>query len=388
MKVAIIGQGYVGLPLAKAASSVGHEVIGFDIDSNLVNKLLLSEKKTKNYRPTQYEADIAGCDIYIIAVPTPLDELSKPDISFLKSAGELIARVASDGALVVNESTSYPGTLREIVAVTISDLNKSKLLYASAPERIDPANPIWNIKNTPRIVAGLTNEATKAALDFYTSFCDMVYEVSSPEVAEAAKLFENTFRQVNIALANEFAQMAEKFGISANEVISASATKSFGFMKFTPGLGVGGHCIPIDPVYLEQKAESLGAPTMFIKQASLINKQMPRYVISRLKKIVGEPLEGKKICIVGLSYKKDVTDIRQSPSIELWKELENQGCQVSFHDDLVGSFNSINSSNLSEHFFDLAVIAVRHSDLDINALIKSAKVLFDCTGSIEGISTF
>ena len=319
MKVAIIGQGYVGLPLAKVASSVGHEVIGFDIDLYLVNKLLLSEKNTKNYRPTQNEADIASCDIYIIAVPTPLDELSKPDISFLKSAGELIARVASDGALVINESTSYPGTLREMVAVTISDLNKSKLLYASAPERIDPANPSWNIKNTPRIVAGLTTEATKAALDFYTSFCDMVYEVSSPEVAEAAKLFENTFRQVNIALANEFAQMAEKFGISANEVISASATKPFGFMKFTPGLGVGGHCIPIDPVYLEQKAESLGAPTTFIKQASLINKQMPRYVISRLKKIVGEPLEGKKVCIVGLSYKKDVADIRQSPSIDLWK---------------------------------------------------------------------
>jgi len=388
MKVAIIGQGYVGLPLAKAASSVGHEVIGFDIDSNLVNKLLLSEKNTKNYRPTQNEADIATCDIYIIAVPTPLDELSKPDISFLKSAGELIARVASNGALVINESTSFPGTLREIVAVTISDLNKCKLLYASAPERIDPANPRWNIKNTPRIVAGLTNDATKAALDFYTSFCDIVYEVSSPEVAEAAKLFENTFRQVNIALANEFAQMAEKFGISANEVISASATKPFGFMKFTPGLGVGGHCIPIDPVYLEQKAESLGAPTTFIKQASLINKQMPRYVISRLKKIVGEPLEGKKVCIVGLSYKKDVTDIRQSPSLELWKELENQGCQVSFHDYLVGSFNGINSSNLSEHFFDLVVIAVRHSDLDINALVKSAKVLFDCTGSIEGIPTF
>ena len=388
MKVAIIGQGYVGLPLAKVASSVGHEVIGFDIDLYLVNKLLLSEKNTKNYRPTQNEADIASCDIYIIAVPTPLDELSKPDISFLKSAGELIARVASDGALVINESTSYPGTLRDLVAVTIGDLNKSKLLYASAPERIDPANPSWNIKNTPRIVAGLTTEATKAALDFYTSFCDMVYEVSSPEVAEAAKLFENTFRQVNIALANEFAQMAEKFGISANEVISASATKPFGFMKFTPGLGVGGHCIPIDPVYLEQKAESLGAPTTFIKQASLINKQMPRYVISRLKKIVGEPLEGKKVCIVGLSYKKDVIDIRQSPSIDLWKELENQGCQVSFHDDLVGSFNGINSSNLSEHFFDLVVIAVGHSDLDINALMKCARVLFDCTGSIEGIPTF
>jgi UDP-N-acetyl-D-glucosamine dehydrogenase len=269
----------------------------------------------------------------------------------------------------------------------VSSSNKFKLLFASAPERIDPANTQWSIKNTPRVVAGLNNEATKAAIDFYSSFCDEVYAVSSPEVAEAAKLFENTFRQVNIALANEFAQIAEKFGISANEVISASATKPFGFMKFTPGLGVGGHCIPIDPVYLEEKAQLLGAPTTFIKQATSVNQEMPRYVLSRLNKIAGGQLSGKKVCIVGLSYKKDVADIRQSPSLELWKELKDQGCQVSFHDELVKSYDGTGSVKLSEGGFDLAVVAVRHSDLSIEELKKCAKLLFDCTGTIEGIPT-
>jgi len=387
MKVAVIGQGYVGLPLAKAASSAGHEVIGFDNDPNVINRLMVNEKNTINYRPTLLQSDINLCNIYIIAVPTPLTFSNKPDLSYLKSAAELIGTVAGEGALIINESTSYPGTLREIVEVTISNSNKSKLLYASAPERIDPANTKWDIKNTPRVVAGLNSEATKAALDFYRSFCDEVYAVSSPEVAEASKLFENTFRQVNIALANEFAQIAEKFGISANEIISASATKPFGFMKFTPGLGVGGHCIPIDPVYLEEKAQLLGAPTTFIKQATIINQQMPHYVLSRLKKITGDHLDGKKVCIVGLSYKKDVTDIRQSPSIELWKELEKQGCQVSFHDKLVESYNGTESVKLSENSFDLAVVAVRHSDLNIDELKKCARFLFDCTGTIEGILT-
>jgi len=387
MKVAVIGQGYVGLPLAKAASSAGHEVIGFDNDPNVIDRLMVNEKNTINYRPTLLKSDINLCNIYIIAVPTPLTTSNKPDLSYLKSAAELIGSVAGEGALIINESTSFPGTLREIVEVTVSSSNKFKLLFASAPERIDPGNTQWSIKNTPRVVAGLNSEATKAALDFYSSFCDEVYAVSSPEVAEAAKLFENTFRQVNIALANEFAQIAEKFGISANEVISASATKTFGFMKFTPGLGVGGHCIPIDPVYLEEKAQLLGAPTTFIKQATSVNQEMPRYVLSRLNKIAGGQLSGKRVCIVGLSYKKDVADIRQSPSLELWKELKDLGCQVSFHDELVKSYNGTESVKLSEGGFDLTVVAVRHSDLSIEELKKCAKLLFDCTGTIEGIPT-
>ena len=387
MKIAVIGQGYVGLPLAKAAANAGHTVIGFDNNEAVIKQLLSSEVTTANYTPTLDSKIITGCDIYIIAVPTPLDSDNKPDLSYLKSAAKQVGEVAKDGALIINESTSYPGTLREVVEATISSINKSKLLYAAAPERIDPANTKWSIKNTPRVIAGLSDEATTATLNFYKSFCDQVVAVSSAEVAEAAKLFENTFRQVNIALVNEFAQIAEKFGISANEVIDAAATKPFGFMKFTPGLGVGGHCIPIDPIYLEQKAESLGATTSFIKQATVVNQQMPLYVVQRLEKILGNNLKGKRICIVGLSYKKDVADLRQSPSIALWKELEGRGSIVSFHDEIVKTFDNVKSIALDKSSFDLAVVGVRHSDLDLEKLKASDTYLFDCTGTIPGVKT-
>ena len=387
MKIAVIGQGYVGLPLAKAAANAGHTVIGFDNNEAVIKQLLSSEVSTANYTPTLDPKTITGCDIYIIAVPTPLDSDNKPDLSYLKSAAKQVGEVAKDGALIINESTSYPGTLREVVEATISSINKSKLLYAAAPERIDPANTKWSIKNTPRVVAGLSDEATTATLNFYKSFCDQVVAVSCAEVAEAAKLFENTFRQVNIALVNEFAQIAEKFGISANEVIDAAATKPFGFMKFTPGLGVGGHCIPIDPIYLEQKAESLGAIASFIKQATAVNQQMPLYVVKRLEKILDNNLKGKRICIIGLSYKKDVADLRQSPSIALWKELEGRGSIVSFHDEIVKTFDNVKSIALDKSSFDLAVVGVRHSDLDLEKLKASATYLFDCTGTISGVET-
>ena len=387
MKIAVIGQGYVGLPLAKAAANAGHTVIGFDNNEAVIKQLLSSELTTANYTPTLDPKTITGCDIYIIAVPTPLDSNNKPDLSYLKSAAKQVGEVAKDGALIINESTSYPGTLREVVEATISSINKSKLLYAAAPERIDPANTNWSIKNTPRVIAGLSDEATTATLNFYKSFCDQVVAVSSAEVAEAAKLFENTFRQVNIALVNEFAQIAEKFGISANEVIDAAATKPFGFMKFTPGLGVGGHCIPIDPIYLEQKAESLGATASFIKQATAVNQKMPLYVVQRLEKILGNNLKGKRICIIGLSYKKDVADLRQSPSIALWKELEGRGSVVSFHDEIVKTFDNVKSIALEKSSFDLAVVGVRHSDLDLEKLKASATYLFDCTGTIPGVKT-
>ena len=387
MNITVIGQGYVGLPLAKAAAAVGHKVFGFDNNADVIKKLLSVEADTKNYTPTIDPKAIAACDIYIIAVPTPLDSNNLPDLSYLKSAAKLVGEVAVEGALIINESTSYPGTLREVVGAIISSMNKSKLLYAAAPERIDPANTKWSIKNTPRVVAGLSDEAGKATLNFYKSFCDQVELVSSPEVAEAAKLFENTFRQVNIALVNEFAQIAEKFGISANEIIDAAATKPFGYMKFTPGLGVGGHCIPIDPIYLEQKAESLGATASFIKQATAVNQQMPSYVLERLKKILGNTLMGKKVCIVGLSYKKDVADLRQSPSITLWNLLEKQGCLVSFHDEVVKTYDGKQSVPLGKSAFDLAVVGTRHSSLNIEELNSCATYLFDCTGSIEGLPT-
>ena len=389
MKIAIIGQGYVGLALAKAAVNSGHNVIGFDTNTQVI-KAIKSQMtsgnfiNTSSYLPTDNQVEVKDQEIYIIAVPTPLDKNNLPDISYLNKASELIAASASKGALVINESTSYPGTLREVVITQISRLNEAKFLYAAAPERIDPANTTWGIKNTPRVIAGIDETSTKAAFEFYKSICDQIIVVSSPEVAEAAKLFENTFRQVNIALVNELAQISEKLNISANEVIAAATTKPFGFMPFSPGLGVGGHCIPIDPIYLAQKARSVGATAAFIDQASKVNQQMPLYILGRVKSLLNNELGGKKVCITGLSYKADVSDLRESPSLVLWKELEKQGAKVSFHDEIVKVYEGVKSSSLIANAYDLSVVAIRHSDLDVDSLKKSAPIIFDCTASIEG----
>ena len=383
MKIAIIGQGYVGYALSVAATKAGHSVIGFDTNPKLISEIK-AKSDLSNYLPTNSEADIKDQDAYIIAVPTPLDEKNLPDLSFLINATQLIARSASKGALVINESTSYPGTLREVVITEIEKISKAKFLYAAAPERIDPANTKWSIKNTPRVIAGIDEQSSKAAYEFYKSICDEVILVTSPEVAESAKLFENTFRQVNIALVNELAQITEKLGISANEVIKAAATKPFGFMRFNPSLGVGGHCIPIDPIYLAQKAESVGASAQFIRQANLVNQQMPLYILKRLEGLLGGNISGKKICIVGISYKPDVTDMRQSPSIVLWQELENKGALVSFHDEIVKEFEGNTSMALGPNSFDLVVVAVAHSNLVVEKVIKSAPIIFDCTGTVNG----
>ena len=383
MKIAIIGQGYVGYALSVAASKAGHSVIGFDTNPKLISEIKAKDDLS-NYLPTNSEADIKDQDAYIIAVPTPLDEKNLPDLSFLINATQLIARSATKGSLVINESTSYPGTLREVVITEIEKISKAKFLYAAAPERIDPANTKWSIRNTPRVIAGIDDQSSRAAYEFYKSICDEVILVSSAEVAESAKLFENTFRQVNIALVNELAQITEKLGISANEVIKAASTKPFGFMKFNPSLGVGGHCIPIDPIYLAQKAESVGASAQFIRQANLVNQQMPIYVLKRLEGLLGGDISGKKICIVGISYKPDVTDMRQSPAIVLWQELEKKGALVSFHDELVKEFEGKTSMALAPNSFDLVVVAVAHSNLVLEKVIKSAPIIFDCTGTTNG----
>lgn len=356
MNIAILGQGYVGLALAKAALVAGHNVTGFDTNVKVIEaiKEQITEDKiifNENYLPTNNQTDIKNHDIYIIAVPTPLNKDNLPDISYLNNASRLIAVSAPNGALVINESTSYPGKLlQEIVIPQISKSNKAKFLYAAAPERIDPENSKWSIKNTPRVIAGIDEDSTKAALKFYDSICDEVKVVSSPEVAEAAKLFENTFRQVNIALVNELAQISERLNISASEVIAAASTKPFGFMPFNPGLGVGGHCIPIDPIYLAQKAKSVGATAAFIDQANKINQQMPLYILKRIKSLLNNDLNMKRICIVGLSYKPNVSDLRQSPSLVLWKELDEQGAKVSFHDEIIMDYEGKKSTTYSGCF--------------------------------------
>jgi UDP-N-acetyl-D-glucosamine dehydrogenase len=352
MRVAIIGQGYVGSALGIAAHGAGHEVLGIEIDSARLASLSVP------YRTSNEYAEVSGSRIVVIAVPTPLNARREPDLSFVRSACESLKSVLNSSALVINESTSYPGTLRNVIAPILGDAH----LYASAPERVDPANQKWGIGNTPRLVAGLDDVATKKAVEFYRSFCKEVVEVSSPEVAEAAKLFENTFRQVNIALVNEFAQIASALGISTFETLQAAATKPYGFMSFIPSIGVGGHCIPVDPSYLSHAAREVGVEASFINLANKVNESMPEYVANRIEMASGGSLKGRSVQIAGISYKADVSDTRESPALALMSALRSKGAEVTWCDEVVKSWKNERSTPLSS--VDVGVIATTHTGVD------------------------
>ena len=392
MRVAIIGQGYVGLTIAVSAARAGHEVTGFDVNKDLVSQLnsgvshiegisdsqLKSFLSTNKYTASTDASALNGCDVVVIAVPTPLTEARNPDLSFVHAAVELIQNNVTSPTLVINESTSYPGTLRKEIAGRITGITH---LYASSPERVDPGNNQWGTKNTPRLIGGLTPEAVSKAKEFYSSFCDTVIEVSSPEVAEAAKIFENTFRQVNIALVNEFAQIADALGISGREVLDAAATKPYGFMEFNPGPGVGGHCIPVDPTYLAYVANEVGVPATFIKRANEVNLAMPAYVVKRVIAGAGGSVKGKSVVVVGVSYKANVADTRETPAASIIDLLRQAGATVSWHDPLVGSWRGEESSDLG--VADVAVVVTKHDVVSV-ADIKKSSYVFDCTGSIAG----
>ena len=392
MRVAIIGQGYVGLTIAVGAAGAGHSVVGFDVNDDLVRALnagnshiegissqtLTSLICSKNYHATIDAAALDGAEVIVIAVPTPLNEERNPDLSFVHAAADLIAQHVKSSALIVNESTSYPGTLRKEIAARISGIEH---LYASSPERVDPGNTQWGTKNTPRLIGGLSPAAVAKAKEFYAGFCDTIIEVSSPEVAEAAKIFENTFRQVNIALVNEFAQITDALGISSREVIDAASSKPYGFMAFNPGPGVGGHCIPVDPSYLAHVANEVGVPATFIKRANEVNLAMPAYVVKRVIAGIGGSISGKSVVVVGVSYKSNVADTRETPTAAVVDLLRAQGATVTWHDDLVGSWRGETSASLKG---DIAVVVTRHDGLDLAAL-QSCGYIFDCTGTIAGI---
>jgi UDP-N-acetyl-D-glucosamine dehydrogenase len=392
MRVAIIGQGYVGLTIAVGAAGAGHTVIGFDVNQNLVDQLNSGKSHIEGISDSQiggfissgsFEASadssvLDGSDVIVIAVPTPLDGDRNPDLSYVHAAAELINQQVKSPALIINESTSYPGTLRKEIAARITGVEH---LFASSPERVDPGNTQWGTKNTPRLIGGLTPAAVAKAREFYSTFCDSIIEVSSPEVAEAAKIFENTFRQVNIALVNEFAQISDALGISSREVIEAATTKPYGFMPFNPGPGVGGHCIPVDPSYLAHVANEVGVPATFIKRANEVNLAMPAYVVKRVVAGAGGSISGKSVIVVGVSYKANVADTRETPAATVVDLLRAQGADVVWHDDLVGSWRGESSTALGG--FDIAVVVTKHDGVT-EAGIKASKYVFDCTGSIAG----
>jgi UDP-N-acetyl-D-glucosamine dehydrogenase len=397
VKVSIIGQGYVGLTISVFAAD-HHTVVGFDMNESLVEALnsgkshiegvesanlvrLISDGK---YRATTHAADIAGSDVVVIAVPTPLTRDRKPDLAFVEAACETIGKNLKTPALIINESTSFPGTVRNLIKPLIEKYSSGHVshLYAVSPERVDPGRSNWNQKNTPRLYAGLSPEASKAVHDFYSTFCDELVEVSSPEVAESAKLFENTFRQVNIALVNEFAQIAHALGISVYETLDAAATKPYGFMKFMPSAGVGGHCIPIDPSYLAHTAAQLGVPATFIERANEVNLEMAKYVVDRVKADNGGSLKGKKVQIVGVAYKPNVADVRETPAEPVFEELKKTGAIVSWSDDLVSTWKGENSTALGGA--GIAVVVTLHAVTDAKKVLASAPYVFDTTGKVSG----
>ncbi|CAB4888201.1 unannotated protein [freshwater metagenome] len=400
MKVSIIGQGYVGLTIS-AFAAAKYEVVGFDNSQRVVDQLnrgishiegvdsavIAKWAKAGSYRATSKSSDIKGSDIVVIAVPTPLTNDRKPDMSYIEAACKTIAENIDRPVLVINESTSFPGTVRNFIKPLIEKLsaNKFEHMYAISPERVDPGRGDYNQKNTPRLYAGLTAEASEKTRDFYSSFCDQLVEVSSPEVAESAKLFENTFRQVNIALVNEFAQIANKLGISVHETLDAANTKPYGFMKFNPSAGVGGHCIPVDPTYLAYIADQLGAPSTFIERANDVNLEMPIYIVDRVEEDNGGSLKGKSVLVIGVAYKPNVADVRETPAEIVIDELRKRGAVVAWHDEIVGNWRGETSAPLSGA--DIAVVVTLHDEVKQSAVMASAPYVFDTTGKIKGAKT-
>ena len=400
MKVAIIGQGYVGLTISAFAGEF-FSVVGLDNNKRIVdqlnrgishiegveNSVLQAWIKAGRYQATTRGEDIAEAEIVVIAVPTPLSSDRNPDLTFIDSACKTIGESINKSVLVINESTSFPGTIRNYIkpAIEKNSAGNHEHLYAISPERVDPGRGDYNQKNTPRLYAGLTPEASKQTHEFYSKFCDKLVEVSSPEVAEAAKLFENTFRQVNIALVNEFAQIAHAIGISVYETLDAANTKPYGFMKFTPSAGVGGHCIPIDPTYLAHVAEQLGAPSTFIERANEVNLEMPVYIVDRVEADNGGSLKGKSVLVVGVAYKPNVADVRETPAEIVIEELRKRGAIVAWHDDVVGTWQGESSSPLSGA--DISIVVTLHSVVKQADVLASAPYVFDTTGKVKGAKT-
>ena len=379
MRIAIVGQGYVGLPLAIAAAVAGHNVVGIDTNPNQIALLtkgispigdisdadISTAISTKHYQATDSFQSITTAEIVIVCVPTPLDDSYNPDLSFLESALKSITPHLAPNSLVIIESTVAPGTTRTFVADL---LNTAGITFdlAYSPERIDPANTTWNVTNTPKLVAGLTDVATERAAAFYRSFINSVTTGTSLEVIETAKLLENSFRLVNISFINEIAQFCAALKIDVREVIDAATTKPYGFMPFYPGAGVGGHCIPVDPKYLSSKADELGIASRFIDLAHEVNLALPSYFTGVATGMLGS-LKEKKIIVVGVAYKPDVADVRETPAEQLIATLRQSGASVSWHDDLVQEWNGESSTPLSDSH-DLAILVNPHSHCDLSLL--------------------
>ena len=404
----VIGLGYVGLPLAVEKAKAGYKTIGFDIQEkkvqwvneghNYINDIEDSDLegmvKEGKLKATSDYSFINDTDVICICVPTPLDIHQQPDLSYIKKSIESITKFLHQGMLIILESTTYPGTTEEIVKPIFEKESGLKcgqdFFLAFSPERIDPGNPWYKVRNTPKIVGGVTQDCTEVAVYLYEHILkSKIYPVSSSKIAEMAKIYENTFRYINIALANEMAILCHKMGIDFWEVIEAAKTKPYGFMPFYPGPGVGGHCIPLDPFYLTWKAREYNHHTRLIELAGEINKSMPEYIVERVSQILsrkfGKSLNEAKVLLLGVAYKKDIDDLRQSPALEIIKKLEEEKVIISYHDPYISKFinnekeykslKELTEGEIKEK--DIVIITTDHSEIDYEMVVKNAKAIFD-----------
>jgi len=413
-RVVVIGQGYVGLPLAREVCEAGLSVTGFDINAAVVKKLnagkshisdvptpvLARMLKSGRYHATTDPSVMADADCICICVPTPLSKTKDPDVSFILSAVETVVRYLHPQMLVVLESTTYPGTTEELIRPSLEagGLKTGKDFYlAFSPERVDPGNPVYGTKNTPRIVGGSTPACLKVAKAFYEQFIDHVVPVSSTQSAEMVKLLENTFRSVNIGLVNEVALMCDRLKIDVWEIIDAAASKPFGFMRFYPGPGLGGHCIPIDPHYLSWKLRSLNYYARFIELAGDINTHMPEWVVERIARALNarkKAIRGSRILVLGVAYKRDIDDVRESPSLDVINLLEREGAKVSYHDPHVASVmldggikQSVKLTEAALHRSNCTVILTDHSTFDYEWIVKQSDLVFDTRNATARVRT-
>jgi UDP-N-acetyl-D-glucosamine dehydrogenase len=403
-RVAIVGLGYVGLPLAVEFARAGFRVTGLDVNPALTRSLnegrshirdvpsadLAEAIASGRFEATTDESRLREADAISIAVPTPLVKTRDPDMSYVLAATEAVARNAHPGMLIVLESTTYPGTTRELLVPRMGALGLTvgeSVFLAFSPERVDPGNPTWHTKNTPKVVGGITAACTEVASALYAACIDRIVPVSTPETAELVKLLENTFRSVNIGLANEMAIVCDKLGVDVWEVIEAAATKPFGFMKFSPGPGIGGHCIPLDPHYLAWKMRTLNYRTRFIDLASEINSEMPALVAEKVARSLNDaakPVKGSRVLVLGVAYKRDIDDVRESPALDVIRLLEERGANVVFSDPYVAEIREhgearagVPMSDDELRRADAVVIVTDHSSIDYQHIVDTAALIVD-----------
>jgi UDP-N-acetyl-D-glucosamine dehydrogenase len=403
-RVGIIGLGYVGLPLAVEFARAGFHVVGYDVSERVVKLInegrshigdvpasaVAALVKEGRFEATTDATRLGELDAISIAVPTPLAKTRDPDMSYVLSATETVARSARPGQVIILESTTYPGTTREMLQPAMESRGLvvgRDIFLAFSPERVDPGNERWNTHNTPKVVGGITADCTDVAVALYGACIERVVPVSSPEAAELTKLLENTFRAVNIGMVNEMAIVCDKLGVDVWEVIDAAATKPFGFMRFTPGPGIGGHCIPLDPHNLAWKMRTLNYKTRFIDLASEINSEMPSYVVEKIASALNDErkaVNGSRIVVLGVAYKADINDVRESPALDIIRLLEALGADVVYHDPFVPSFQedgmrheSVALTDDELKRSDAVVIVTNHSSIDYQRLVDGANLVVD-----------